>query len=457
MGEAFEKWELYTHRFDEIYERVNDPHPKKRLRQEAVKSLMEFDYKATRYDRLWLDKVWIKEKADEIAKPNKAPRSIADLGVKASLQGFLPTKRMKKWMALHPLKLERDGRTAIIEFVETPKFETLTKVFRQLIDPPCDFYFVYFSDDACFSMRTPHGIARFNIDIRKCDKSHRPAIFEALIRTAPWQIRQEIEILVEQCCLPLIIKSRTHQGVSVTCQMVESDGETPRPYLPSGSTITTLINNIANQNIGRALFEVHPGLIDNTPASMLLLEQACERVGYSVSGFEDPWKAYHQLQFLKHTPAMCEGPDGFGYYPLLNPGVLLRAIGTCKGDLPGPSSMPIEERAAAMNAGILQGMYPRTHCPFLSSMRANFGHATPEVEQRLGREQLYKSYCVSSTQDIYLTDAEFFVRYGLDTGDLADAHEFANGGFGYRSASPFVDKLLRLDYGLRSLPVGDCR
>ena len=450
MSKDFEKWETYVSRLDEIKVRVHDPHPKKRLRLDAFSSLMECDYQSTYLDRLWVKRLWIKEKSDEIAKPGKPPRCIADLGVKASLQGFLPTKRMKHWSAEHPLRLESDGRTAIIRFVETPDFAELTSVFRNLMNPPCDFYFVYFSDDACVSIRTPLGVARFNLDIRKCDRSHRPAIFEALIRTAPWQIREEIKKLVEQCALPIHIRSRTHRGVSILAEMTNSDG-TPRVFLPSGSTITTLINNLANENLGRALFTVDPRVIDGSRASLRTLQEKCEEVGYSVSGFEDPWKVYHQLQFLKHSPAFSEGPDGFGLYPLLNPGVLIRAIGTCKGDLPGSRNLPIEVRAKQMNAGILNGMYPRVQCPFLNSMRDNFGQTSAAVVKRLEREMRYKSYLVTDSQELLLTDREFFRRYGLDQADLSDAREFANAGFGYRSAAPFVGKLLKLDYGLDRL------
>ena len=300
---------------------------------------------------LWVRSVLWKLKTKEYAKPGKKPRGICDLGVTASLRGAWITNYLKTAQAAEVI--EAEGGEFV--FCKSPDPFELEKHFNNLINPKGRFYFVYFSDDSCLSIRGEDGVVRlYNLDISSCDASHGPAVFDALIALMPnAQTRADMSKLVQQCQLPLRIVSNANKNHVVFLK--------PRwPKLLSGSTITTAINNLANFAIAMAIvrgYALAPDDVENP--SMV---RAAASVGYILTGCK-PLAGPHQLQFLKHSPVQdCEGK----WRPMLNLGVLVRASMTCDGDFPGRG--PLKPRIEAFQRGLLKGAYPYCRFDILNEM-----------------------------------------------------------------------------------------
>lgn len=415
-----------------------DPHIKRLLRIQAWE---ELDESGQRFERLWLKRVLYKMKRDEIAKPGKVPRMIGDLGVAASLQGFVLTKYLK--MAQDDRPIHINGGT--IDFCSTPAIDRLQHVFDNLLNPLGRFYMAYFSDDSCFSFRHLGKVRYYNLDISKCDASHGPRIFEALTKICPAHLRDEMSRLIEQCKLSIEIVSQSDKKNKVR-------GHFDGPTLFSGSTLTTLINNLANTVIGLCLSRVELEEREYTDDELsAIFTSAIEKCGYIVSGFNgaELCKQPEDIQFLKYSPVR----DTKGQYrPLLNLGVLLRASGTCKGDLPGSKKTPIEERARQFQSALLQGMYPRSSFPFLRTMKDTAGALTSvQATVRVARELYYKVQDSSDGDHHFFTDETVLQRYGLTDLEIEELRAFSRAGVYEHSSSTFIDKIIGKDYGLASL------
>lgn len=431
-----------------------DPHPKQKLR---IRAFQELNESGEIFKHLWLRKALIKFKKDEIAKNGKKPRSIVDLGVSASLQGFMATRWMKYAMERHPLVTPRGS----IEFVSSPRVDVLKRVFDQLLSPEESSYMVYFSDDSCYSFRHRGKLYRYNLDIAGCDASHGPAIFDALLRITPDALLPCMRILVDQCMVPITIvstSSRRRDGKRLSIR-----GYFDGPTLFSGSTITTLINNLANLLLGHRLSLVTLDDRDYTDTELNdIFSLALEEVGYVVTGFTSKEKCHvpEDLQFLKYSPALDVQGD---YWPVLNFGVWLRASGTCRGDLPGGKNEPIEQRAKSFQYALLQGMFPRLQAPLIRNFKEA---AKPDdllsrtYQQSTTRVAYDLSHKVEDSEhpDLLFDDDAIMARYQLTPSEYQDLTEFSRAGFGIHACMSFADKILRKDYGLGTLSWQDvCR
>jgi hypothetical protein len=182
---------------------VSDPHPKKRLREDALRELHE---SSEIFKPLWVKDVLYKMKKDEWAKPGKYPRMIGDLGVAASLQGFRVTDYLK--IAESYESTYHNGIKS--EFVKSPSQAKLRQVFSQLIQPDARGYFCYFSDDSCFSITINYRTYMYNIDISSCDSSHTTSLFQALCDITPDVAQADMRALVDQLRLPIRIVSSSN-------------------------------------------------------------------------------------------------------------------------------------------------------------------------------------------------------------------------------------------------------
>jgi len=371
-------------------EHYDDEHPKKRLRIDAYWDLME-STRATLTDRLWLRNVLYKAKKNEILPADKVMRMIGDLGVAASLQGFVITKFIKNAMAGEPLEY----LGGVIEFCPSPSPDSLERIFRNLRDPPGRFYFIYFSDDASYSVRKPDGsVAMFNVDISKCDASHTKHVWRALRSTLPSWMHDDYDRLVEQLKLP--IKIYDVSDSSRRCYLK------PRvPKLYSGSTLTTVTNNMANILVAMSIFE------SNATTDIEIIA-AAEQAGYiyKVQTCVD----IYDIQFLKHSPVY----DTTGRMrAVLNIGVLLRMIGTCKGDLPGCGDL--EARGREFQYALLRGAYPRVHSILLDNMKSScrVSGVRDTIQVRVTKE--IGDYRTAATKEHFTVDThELLARYRLN-------------------------------------------
>lgn len=401
-----------------------DPHPKRKLREQCWKEINE---DGVRTNRLWLKSVLIKFKKNEWAKPGKKPRCIGDLGVGASLQGFKTTAFIKKAMAAEPIVY----KDFTIEFCAKPEPSVLVEVFQKLLNPPGKGYLVYFSDDSCVSYRHNGKVHIYNMDISSCDASHGPEIFNSLIAITPDVAQDDMRVLVEQCCLPIRIVSVEDKN-----NFVKLKAKHPKLY--SGSTITTILNNFANINIGFAIAESFQ--YDQAPDPI----SAAEQVGYIVS--LEKCETMYDIQFLKHSPVF---DDSGNMRALMNFGVLLRASGTCNGDLPGRGS--IELRAREFQGALIQGMYPRTRAPILSTMLSHTHSPRDSISTCVNRELRYK-VCQPTEEAAYrITNQEIWKRYRLSPADAATLEEGLDNGYETSWICPASQAILEKDYGLTGL------
>jgi hypothetical protein len=410
-----------------------DKHPKRELRIKAMEELIESGDLGS---PLWLRSVLYKMKCDELAKPGKWPRMIGDLGVAASLQGFRSTGFIKEAMNVKPLIVNGFE----IEFVKAPSYARLVSVFEKLMCPPeKNGYMALFSDDSCCSVRLPNGDVKYgNLDISGCDASHTLAIFDQIQYITPDNMKPDMSKLVKQCQLPIKIVN-IHDRHQV-CKLKNIHGE---PVLYSGSTLTTGINNLANFDIGIAISEdLGAGRIKDFED----LATSASRVGYVITCEEA--KIPHELQFLKHSPAWDE--NGV-MRPLLNLGVLIRASGTSKGDLPGKKSEGIEARAASFQKSVLRGMYPGATFSILLSLRKHVQSATVTKEYEAAAAKHLPYGLDSESCSYHINDDELSRRYGLSLAEVQELAELIDdAGFGFQIQSSAVDKILRVDYGLQS-------
>lgn len=405
-----------------------DPHNKKHLR---VMAWMDLNLTSERYDPLWIRHVLYKIKKGEWAKPGKKPRGIGDLGVSASLQGAWITELLKTAMSKEPLFF-LGGK---IEFCKRPDRKTLREVFRQIHQPEGQFYFVYFSDDSVLSYRINGKVYRWNLDISSCDSSHGVSIFESLIALVPPNVQPYLRILVDQLSTPIHIRSQGNPSESVKLKPDE-------PHLASGSTITTAINNLACIFI---CISITSSISKSRDISSQRLIEAAANCGYKITGTE-PLELFEDVQFLKHSPVL----DILGHWePVLNLGVLLRASGTCNGDLPGRGNL--EQRAKDFQFGLLNGMYPRTNTTLLNNMRRSTGvdKASKETEKVIKEMLAYKVYTEEKDTHITVEDENFYRRYRLTGPEIQRLNERA-GSLSYQESyhCSAVSKILKSDYEL---------
>jgi hypothetical protein len=317
-------------------------------------------------------------------------------------------------------------------FCKKPATKALREAFHHLMRPPEKHFFVYFSDDSCYSRRCDDGTIRnFNVDISKCDASHTPALFDLLQRLMPEHATDDIRILIEQCTAPIVITSPINKKKKVVLQ---PNG----PRLYSGSTLTTVINNLANLIVGWQL-------VAAANCDITTLVASVAKCGYVVTIDEN--HRPEDIQFLKNSPAR----DISGIYqPVLNVGVLLRSTGTCKGEIPG--TIPLAEKGRAFQSALLRGMYPRTTSPFLSRMRNACAGIEYEEVERYARRTLTPDLTYKAIGDEELTFSTdcFFARYNLTASQISCLMEgLGDAGYGDRHTSTAASVILYKDYGLQ--------
>lgn len=445
---------------EECSDHVDDPHEKRLLR---LKTWTDLNANGHRFRPLWVKHVLYKFKKDEIAKFGKEGRMIGDLGIAASLQGFVLTSLIKEAMSLSPIFVF-GGR---LQFCSSPRQADLDNAFHTLLRPVYKFEMFYYSDDSCFSF-THHNITySYNLDISKCDSSHRYKMFDALkalcsSNTAALECMSE---LVAQLELPIKIRSVGHEkGEKGPTVQGTFDG----PTLYSGSTATTIINNLANIFIGYLMGEAISKLEDRpyTVEELASIFTLCvEKSGYIITGLspEEICQRPVDLQFLKHSPALSSTGE---YRALKNLGVLLRASGSCKGDLPVDKSLTTLQRARAFQRGLIHGTYPRTSCPIfttmllatagpeanasfqrLASLQLSYFSQERENEREKGRPRT-NPHTIPDPEIITFSSEAVLERYSLDPDEVAAFNIFTTTTTTQHTAHSFVTKILGKDYAL---------
>lgn len=410
--------------YDTARERHADPHPKRLLRMAAFKDMEEDGFYSS---DVWLHQCVGKIKTSEWAKPGKIPRMIGDLGVHASLEGAWVTQTLKEmYGSLQYIQGHR------IRIVLKADVQVLAEVFREAVQPPTKYFFSFFSDDGIITLFDKKGKLRYYLtDISSCDTSHH-SVFNSLEDSAPAFLKPGIKRVIGQLKKPLVIRCVHSPRLKVKLKLVDPDDTA----LYSGSTITTVLNDHGSVCIASAIITANAEEPDEIIA-------AARNAGYIL----DVTEVFHEseLQFLKHSPVRAT--DGT-LHAVLNPGVFLRASGTCRGDLPGRRC--IFKRAALFQFALLQGMYPRLANPFIDQCRRSTGVSSPVPEpfRKVVSQQL--EYTTSARiSHVTIDDTEFFRRYRLTDSERLDLDAFATGKPRDFFNSPGLSKVLFMDYGLQ--------
>jgi len=405
------------------------PHPKRRLRMEAMRQL---DASNKSWHHTWIEKVKYKMKLLERAKPGKKPRAIGDLGVLASAKFGYGMSEMKHLFS-EPIIL---GNMRL-RYCESPKKDAIRVIFNDLISSPYTEY-VFYSDDACIAHTDQAGRRVLaNLDISSCDGSNYERIFD-LMKSVMLEAHEYAEDIIGTFDQLLSIIRIDNPSSRPGTKSERVYLKTMQRTLFSGSTLTTMTNNVANSVIAMSVYEhLLKGLSIREAVSV-----GAEFVGFKVT-FEEQ-KTYHGLQFLKHSPFMGEN----GIEVNLNLGVLFRTFGECDGDLPGKSKVKIEERAERFLSELVRSHKHSGENPVMEAFRRKFVRKASYNYFSTGCKSVEAVHLDSAAPDLVSGD-ELVARYGCTLVDLEDFCSYvARSKIGDYIKHHFVDVVLKVDYGL---------
>lgn len=419
-----------TDRLDDF---VKLPHIK---RQPRIQSWEKQTITGNHTDRLWLKQIIGKIKRGERAKFKKGKpalsRLINDLGCAASLQGAEITNQIKQLLADNPIFLS-DG---YLKYVKSPDMSELREAYTNLISGEYDFSMIYHSDDSCIGIQhKKKGYTIYNMDISKCDSSHMEEIFEILLSFYEGhEFYDDLKILIDQLRVALVLNN---PGGNEYVRL-----KSLRPILYSGTTLTTLINNIANILI---YYRIRLDRCSTEEEIML----SAAKAGYIVTLEE--CTEIEKITFLKTFPHIITGADSpnksgeMAICPAL--GVAFRASGACKGDLPGRGD--IEVRANRFQYGVIHGIFPYSKHPLVIAMR---GHIPEKIldavtEAKVNRD-LDLDYKLQGGFDENVFTSAICSRYDCEAIEVEElVNLFNDHRFGWCIRTRLTDAILHLDYG----------
>lgn len=365
-------------------------------------------------------------KPDEFAKAKKFGRIIVDLGVAASLQGGMYAAYAK-----HMLGREIVHNSSLYVFLAEATDELITYYLLMMYHGNHDYrvIFLVFSDDACYAIKRPEGQLLGNLDISSCDASHTPTMLNFCLEALRFPV-DVANAMRKQMMTPMKINNRSPKG-----QKPESAMITPTcMHLPSGITITTVVNCVA-------ILCIWWRTIHSDIDSEQDVIDAAAAVGYKVT-----LGAVHipeDYQFLKRSLARTTNGE---YFVTLNLGVILRASGVCRGDLPGRGC--IYTRAMKFQRALMKGLLHGIECPDLNRL-------IPEADDIIISEKHFSFNHTFSrpTCDRSYSLYDLTRRYALTDHEVEELrYGVLSSSFGDITHSLAVEKILRIDYGLE-LPV----
>jgi hypothetical protein len=346
---------------------------------------------------------------------------------------------MKYALARRIFRLKRGMCT---RFIKSPTFGDLKTAFERMrtVDKRGAGEFVYFSDDSTLVIAHDGKIHRFNLDIAKCDGSHTGAIFQALIAITPLYAREAMTRIVDQCKLGIKVKS--------SCGTQKLRLKPIEATLYSGWGGTTIINNLACLMIATGIEdELHklPLAASNTEIDAAIISGAAA-AGYEMS--VERCQRHEDIQFLKHSPVQ----DLHGeYVPVLNPGVLLRTIGTSKISLHGKTDEETTQNATAYTGALLHGMYPRVRNPWIDAMKNAYDTRASNTKMQARVEKSVTdlaNYKVCEGEEmVTVSDELLFLRYDLAPHEILSLYDLTR-GVGFHHHSSALAKIIAKDYGL---------
>lgn len=396
-------------------ELTRTPHPKLKLRQQAFDKLSSDGGVA---DKVWLRNMEWKMKRLEFAKAGKIPRVICDLGVAASLQGAPVMGEAKHFLGDKFIEVN----DCAYFFCTNPLPDYVAGCFKRLLDHKYRALFLVFSDDCCVSFDGGKTFANF--DISSCDTSHESILFELMFDALA--IPEEIRVAMKlQMLANIIIRNPDDPAERITLKPTEY-------YLQTGSTMTTLINSFS----WFVIFHCYA-------TSRVTVLEAAHNTGYIVT--EDPCSKMEHIQFLKMSP--MRDVDG-EIRAVLNLGVILRASGTCKGDLPG--SGDLERRAAHFQSLVMTGLTAGfKYDKFTEPLMPIKGLARPKSEVLAQFSSALAFTYDAGVKKYEFNSESFYQRYDATQDEIDDFENMLSAlSFGYVMDCALSRRILLKDYSL---------
>lgn len=408
---------IYEHDHDTMREKLTEePHEKQAGRKEDYKRGVE---EGDAYRDAHIDAAEVKGKAGETSKWRKYQRVIVNPGIAASLQTVPTAKVIKKWKDDKPVY--NNGVKFI--FLASPN---PTRVAVELLEiwNGTTGHILAFSDDAIVAIKIAGKRRIFNVDFSTNDASYTDSFFEWFFRAHKIDERTRRAIR-GQIKANMVLFSRDKRR-QIHLQPLES-------YLQSGIGITSEVNTSGHEH---AFFEIsnsHFETVDD-------LESAFERTGHKVT-LEECYEI-SDLQFLKMSLAM----DTKGVYrAVLNAGVIFRASGVCRFDLPGRGD--IAKRAEDFQQTLINGLTSTGRSPALRALAPRPMTNASKNHKAATTNALYSIELEKEVPEF--TDEQMFARYALTPHELLEVQTMcAESGLGTTAYSKSIGKILTKDYGL---------
>lgn len=403
---------------------VEKRHEKRQLRLDARRDV---HWNGQKFHHTYVSKVDYKCKPGETLAWNKYVRAVGDLSCTGSLKAAYFIDFAKEVYA----KRYHTGN-GVVQFVKTPDLSVLRSVFAELLSPP-GFYFVYFSDDSCVSARCVDGLFLCNMDISAADGSNYSPIFDIMQSAFSVDSRfdEDIDGAFSQLMLPAVVQNPCNRSMKV---IMKPTG----PVLYSGSSLTTVTNNTANTLIGIIFGSVYRPDMTRAECGEALL-WAARQAGYLVK--LDLCASYHDVQFLKHSPAVNTKGELEAY---LNVAVWLRGFGRCTGDLPGRHYLGIRERAARYCSEIVRSRVHSGNHPIADAFRSRF------VKFRRFNIKLKKKFYeeFEGQQLGYIPEEELATRYNASVAEIDELCTYIRQSDQEQLiVLPILEKIFKKDYG----------
>jgi hypothetical protein len=401
---------------EEVLALYNTPHQKLLLRQRAIDDLLcDGRIVKKRYTELC---TW-KLKCQEWAKPGKFGRIIVDLGVESSLQGAPFAEYCKKRMVRSVYH-----KNSKFTFISAPKPDDMKAMFNDLYESPYDVNLYAFSDDATVAVREDGVLKWYDLDISSCDMSHQTSIFNLLFDAFefPMHVRESVS---DQILRDIIVRNpEKYKEYFILRPLVM--------YLQSGITITTLINTFS-------WWIMFLNIVDVGDFTQNGITTACAGCGYIVDiGHKD---RFQKVTFLKHNPVRCTCCNS--WQPVINIGVILRASGILKGEIPSTSRTSIDDAVRDHQSGVMNGLLSKID-------NKTFEQLNPRSTDKVVKPDGFINLLHEGVKHKYTTN-DLLDRYDFTESECLQLHEdIRETGLGYTCYSSLASRIFSTDYGLRT-------
>lgn len=396
------------------------PHPKRRLREECLKIMLADDSVG---EECWTVSNLLSQKPDEMLEDKSVDkvrgcRTIINLGTPASLQTVPWSASVKEAKAFKEFKYK--GCTAV--FVASPACSKVTDALLSVWDSKYPVRLIIFSDDAVLAIIIDGERHVYNIDLRLNDLCKGDELFECFMRCnrCPQDVMKAIWA---QIYAPLRIDSYDRKS-SILLVVLKA-------WLQSGIGVTSDVNTDTH-------FFAFVNVVDKLSTIRCIedVRSAYEDLGHSIT-----WERCHKIehmQFLKKSLVWTAG----GYRAMLNLGVIFRASGTCRGDLPWSGS--IADRARDFQASLMNGLLHGVVNKTLDYLKGSGSVRELDVHKYVNA---YNDGDLDV--EVVVEDEDMFRRYDLTSSEIDEITALIRTlDLGVTIHCVAAHKVLLLDYGL---------